>query len=358
MNEKRTDLKAALRELTAEESGDVGPHVGLKRLTAYRQGTLPTAEREALQEHLSLCPRCTGLLRELRDFEAAAREAAAGGPPSLQEEAWASLVRHLPRLSSKPPTIRPITAGRQMPRARGIPRFLYAAAASLALAVIGLSSWAVILSQQEGRRVARLEQRLQAREEALAALQRSLADTERQLGAARGQIRRLAAEKTELAADSARVEELAARVAQLTSSLAELRRTSQSERIVLASRQVELSVAPRFALRGQKPSELQAGGAVNPVQVPPQPGRFTVSVNLADHPPYGEYRFELLARDGEVLWSGRRPGKALLGDAGTSVSVNGIGPGLYRLRIEGLQAERTVLLGEYLLEVSFAPAPS
>jgi len=358
VNEKRTDLKAALRELAAEDSADVGPHPGPKRLIAYRQGTLPAAEREALQEHLSLCPRCTGLLRELRDFEAATREPSPAGPPSLQEEAWASLVQHLPRLSSKPATIRPIAAGPPVPRAGGIPWFLYAAAASLILAVVGLSSWSVITSRQEGRRVARLEQRLQARDEVLAALQRSLAETERQLGTARGQIQRLEHEKTERAADSPRIEELTARVAELTSALAELRRTSQPERIVRASRAIELSVAPRFALRGQKPSELQGGGAVNPVQVAPERGRFTVVVNLSHHPPYGEYRFELMARDGEVLWSGRRPGRALLGDAGTSVSLNGIGPGLYRLRIEGLQEERTDFLGEYLLEVSFSSAPS
>ena len=54
---------------------------------------------------------------------------------------------------------------------------------------------------------------------------------------------------------------------------------------------------------------------------------------------------------GKVLWSDRRPGSALLGDAGTSVSVNGLGPGVYRLRIEGLSQDRTELLAEYVLEV-------
>jgi anti-sigma factor RsiW len=76
VNEKRIDLKAALREIAGEESGGAGPHVGSKRLIAYREGTLPPAEREAVQEHLSLCKRCTGLLLELRDFEDA------GGPSS------------------------------------------------------------------------------------------------------------------------------------------------------------------------------------------------------------------------------------------------------------------------------------
>ena len=366
MNEKRTDLKAVLRELAAEDSGNAGPHVGLKRLIAYRRGTLPATEREALQEHLSFCSRCTGLLRELRDFEAASSQTDAAGPPSLREQAWASLVQQLPRLSSKPPTIRPITAGRQTPKARHVPRFLYAAAASIALAVAGLSLWAVVTTQQEDGRVARLEQRLEAREESLDAVRRSLEETERRLGEASGQIQRLENEKTERAAvssadrgqDARQIDELTARVAELSSALAELRRGAQPERIAVASRTIELSAGPRYALRGEQPSELQGGGAVNPVAVAPQPGRFTVAVKLADHPAYGEYRFEVLDRKGEVLWSGRRPGKALLGDAGTSVSINGLAPGLYRLRIEGLQAERTDLLGEYLLEVSFNPAPS
>jgi anti-sigma factor RsiW len=366
VNEKRTDLKAVLRELAAEESADVGPHVGLKRLTAYRQGTLPAAEREALQEHLSLCSRCTALFRELREFETASSEAGPAGLQPLREEAWASLVRRLPRLSSKPPTIRAIAAGRQAPRARPAPRFLYAAAASVALAVAGLSVWAVVTARQEDGRLALLEQRLEAREESLGALRHSLAETERQLGVARGQIQRLEKERTERATvssadrgqDARRVKELTARVGELSAALAELRQAARPELVAAATRPIELSIGPRFVLRGQRASELQGGGAVNPVAMAPQIGRATVTVNLTRHPPYGEYRFELLARQGEVLWSGHRSGKALLGDAGTSVSVSGIGPGLYRLRIEGLQKERTDFLGEYLLEVSFSSAPS
>jgi hypothetical protein len=56
-------------------------------------------------------------------------------------------------------------------------------------------------------------------------------------------------------------------------------------------------------------------------------------------------------QDGKVLWAGRRPGRSLLGDAGTALSVSGLGPGPYRLRIEGLGPDRTELLGEYLLDV-------
>jgi hypothetical protein len=96
VNENRTDLKSALRELAAEEAEDIGPHAGLNRLIAYRLCTLPAAEREALQEHLSLCKQCAERLLELRDFEAASAGGGAAGPESLRQEAWESLARRLP----------------------------------------------------------------------------------------------------------------------------------------------------------------------------------------------------------------------------------------------------------------------
>lgn len=90
---------------------------------------------------------------------------------------------------------------------------------------------------------------------------------------------------------------------------------------------------------------------MNSVRLPAEGGRIPLALSLAGHPVYGEYRFELVKEGGEVLWSGRRPGRSLLGDAGTTVSVNGLGPGTYRLRVEGLGAEKTELLGEYVLQV-------
>lgn len=344
MDENRTDLKAAFRELAAEESADVGPHAGLKRLIAYRRGTLPAAEREALQEHLSLCKRCAGLLVELRDFEAASAGGGAAGPESLRQDAWESLARHLPWKVS---AIRPIAgATRRGSQRLRVPRFVMGAAAALLLALVGLTVWSAVTAQRERQRLALLEQRLEEREEALAAARRSLAAAERQLAAARP------------GREASRVHELKARVAELTSALEELRRTRQAPerqgQTTVASREIAVSVAPRFVLRGQEtPTSgfLRGGGVVNAVQIPAQAKGFTVAVNLDDHPGYNEYRLELLDRDGKVLWTTRRPRTALLGDDGTSVSVSGLGPGRYRLRIEGLHARGSDLLAEYLLEV-------
>jgi hypothetical protein len=325
---------------------EIGPHVGLKRLIAYRQGTLPAAEREDLQEHLSLCERCTGRLLELRDFEAAAAGGGAAGPESLRQEVWESLERRLPRQGS---AIRPIAAAAQREAPRRLPRFAYAAVAALLLAVAGFAVWSAVTAQQDR---ARLEERLAEREDALGAVQRSLAEAERQLDLERERVE-----------PAGRVDELEARVAELTSALEELRRTTRApekrEQTAAASQQIALSVAPRFALRGQEPTGsglLRGGGAVN--SVPAQGDRIGVELTLADHPVYSEYRFELLDRNGQVLWTGRRPGKSLLGDAGTKVSIQGLGQELYTLRIEGLRPDRTDLLAVYLLEVTRTGEPA
>ncbi|HEX5718904.1 MAG TPA: zf-HC2 domain-containing protein [Thermoanaerobaculia bacterium] len=326
-------------------------HAGTKRLIAYREGTLPEAEREALQEHLSLCPRCTGLLRDLRDFEAAAAGAVETGPEPLRQEAWESLVRRLPRETKTPPAVRPVPT---LPaRRQPVASWVYAVAAALLLAAVGFSIWSAVMVRQERRRLADLEQRLEERESALAEVQRALAESERQLQAALGRIQGLQKDQPDTLPDT-RETELEARIAELTADLEKLRRTPRTpggpDRITAGPRQIDLSVAPRFALRGQEPGGgvLRGGGAVNPVR---QADRVTLAVDLSDHPVHAEYRFELMDENGKVLWAGRRPGKSLLGDAGTTLSVSGLAPGSYRLRIEGLGPDRTELLGEYLLEV-------
>ncbi|HEX6865507.1 MAG TPA: zf-HC2 domain-containing protein [Thermoanaerobaculia bacterium] len=333
-----------------------GPHLGMRRLIAYREGTLAEPEREAVQEHLSLCPRCTGLLRELRDFEAASAGAVEAGPESLRREAWDSLLQRMPReKTTAPPVVRPVDT---LPvRRQPVPSWIQAAAAALLLAVIGLAVWSAVLVGQN-RRLAGLEQRLKEREAALAEARRTLAETERQLRVAHGRIRNL--QKDQPRKDQpdtlpdTREDELEARIAALTEDLEKLRRTPRApggpDRITAGPRQIELSVAPRFALRGQEPGDglLRGGGAVSSV---PWADRLALAVDLSDHPAFPDYRFELLDQDGKVLWAGRKPGRTLLGDAGTTLSVTGLAPGSYRLRIEGLSADRTELLGEYLLEV-------
>lgn len=254
-----------------DDPGDTGPHCGVRRLIAYREGRLTEAEHEAVQEHLSLCPRCTRLWREIRDFEAAAAGSDTG-PESLRQEAWGSLAQRLP--ASKPVSEPMAQAARSAPPRRShLPAFAMIAAALL-VAIAGSLLW------------------------------------ERDTGRERAPV-------------------------------------------TVAARDIEVSVAPRFILRGQESPDngLLRAGMVNLVRPTPQEGRFDVALSLAGQPVFGEYRLQLVDRDGKVLRTLRRPGSSLLGDDGTSVSIAGLVPGLYRLRIEGLDQERGQLLVEYLLQV-------
>jgi hypothetical protein len=331
VDDERIDLRAALQEL-ADETTEIGPHVGWKRLIAYRLGKLPAAEREALQEHLSLCARCTGRLRELRDFEAAAGAGDAAGPKTYADEAWEALIERLPRQRS---AIRPIAGAvrRETPRQpRRSKRLFYVVAAALLLAVLGLSLWGVVTAQQSRRRLTLVERRLAERESALAAAQRSLADAERRLATAQKSNDQLAAQ------------------------IAELRREPQEPPprapIVIAAADLAVTLAPRFALRGQEPAEsdfLRGQGAVNAITIS-QPGdRFTVALPLPDRPA-SEILFELIDPQDKTLWKSRRPSASLLGDAGTSITIRGLSPGRYRLRVDGWQPE----LAEYILQIDAA----
>lgn len=322
------------------KSTGLRPHPGTRRLIAYRQGTLPAAERDGVQEHLSLCPRCAGLLRELRDFEAAVESGApapGSAPEPLREEAWASLVQRLP---AKPPAIRPV-APVPRPRARFARNSIAATAAivgiaALLIAVAGLG----LLLRTDRQRLADLERQLASREESISGLQHALADAVRRLDAERGRLRSLETEKT-------------GQIAELSSELERLRRNpSAPPRDRLAAADIQVALAPRFVLRGAESpggDVLRGGGATNRVQS--QDGSFTVGLGPpGDSPLFPEIRLELSDRNGDVVWSGRRPGEAL-GDDGASVTIQGLRPGRYRLRVEGVQPNRTRFLGEYALDV-------
>ena len=316
-----------------DKQDDLRPHLGTRRLIAYREGKLTAAERDAVQEHLSLCPRCTGLLRELKDFEAAA-ESGAMAPEPLRQEAWAGLVERLP---AKPPVLRPVTPFPRS-RARSMFRAATVAVAALLLAVVGLG----LLVRMERQRLAGLERRLATREQTLSGLKLSLADAVRQLDAAHGRIRSLETESTSRADELERLRRNPPPAPPLP--------PAGGDR--LAAADLDVSLAPRFVLRGEESPEgefLRSGGKENRVKT--EDGGFTVALGLPDSPAFPRVRLELTDRNDKVVWTGRRPGDALLGDDGTSLTIHGLKPGRYRLRVEGLQPDSTRFLAEYLLDV-------
>lgn len=362
MDERQSDLKDALHGPAAGPAEGIGPHPGWKRLLAYREGTVEAAEREAVQEHLSLCRRCTGLLRELVDFEADAT-AGAAVPSAEREQAWNALLERLPAASTRSAesASRAPAAGRanREPLAPRQPQNFapwlgYAAAIALLLVTVGLAAWTATRVRQERRHVADLEQRLVERQQGLLALEQSLDEARRQLEAANEQLRLLELEAADRAPE--RGNELAARVAELSAEVERLRRQrgpATDDRPRLAAHQVEVSVAPRFALRepGRPAIPFLNPDASNAVRLPAVAEPLTLLLDLSSSPTFAEYRLELLDASGNIAWTARRPAGSLLGDAGTTLSLRGLTPGSYSLRIEGARPDGTSLLADYALEI-------
>jgi hypothetical protein len=122
-------------ELAATTGPEPGGHPSHERWIAYQRGELPAEEEALLAEHLVRCRDCCDLVQAADALFGPAEE------PERSEEgdelASAALWRLLrPRLSP----VREISAGRAPRPARRF-RLPYAAAASLFLALLGMSAW-------------------------------------------------------------------------------------------------------------------------------------------------------------------------------------------------------------------------
>ncbi len=340
---------------TRDPRPPLSSHPRAGRLIAYREGRLAEGERATIQEHLSLCRRCSTLLLELRAFEQGTNateelptengddDGSREGNPvdSNREEAWLALRRRLP---PAPPAAR-----HHLPASSRRPREPWLATAATVLLVVSLglaARWAVLLQRERQQSVA-IELRLAEQASALVAAQRSAAEAARQLDEAQERLSRLQAgpSGTERADRERRLE---ARIVELSQALERLR---QRVEVQGGGPGPELAVTPRFSLRGQTSREpyLRPGGAGNPL---PWAERWTLAVDTAAFPLFPDYRFELAQPDGTLLWSGRRPASAVVGDAGMAITLAGLVPGRYELRVEGLSSRRTELLGEFRLDVA------
>jgi hypothetical protein len=131
----RDELGRYVRAIYRPPDGSAENHPDTEELVRYVNETLPSAERAAIERHLSECDRCADVLIDLRDFFDAPRE----GEPEVSEiertRAWRSLARRLPsdRASSS----------------SAFPRSALALAASVVLAV-GLGV-ATVQLQRENR---------------------------------------------------------------------------------------------------------------------------------------------------------------------------------------------------------------
>lgn len=135
---ERQRLETAVRALARDARRGLGPHPSPEELLDYHAGDVSAAERDRVQEHLSLCPACTRALLDLSAFPDVepARETDRLSPAELAAE-WRRFEE--------------TTGSVRRPRLRlGVPplRIAYALAASLLVAVVGLSIWNGRLRQE------------------------------------------------------------------------------------------------------------------------------------------------------------------------------------------------------------------
>ncbi len=126
-------LGPTLRALADKARRGLDDHPTPEELVAYRAGELTPPDDERIQDHLALCPDCSQLLLDLKEFENGKPEEA-GLSDAQVEAAWRRL---RPRLEE-----RKILTSRRWFAA---PQFAYGLAAALLVCTVGLSVWVVAL---------------------------------------------------------------------------------------------------------------------------------------------------------------------------------------------------------------------
>lgn len=138
MSDPDQDLKAALAALAREQDGG---HLSPDELVAYEARELDPADEERVQEHLAACPDCLALLRDLDLFRSENEE---GRPSEIEVAAvWQGVRARSAAAEAAPPAV-PLRPPRALERSRN-PVWMRALAASLAVAVVGLSAWVASL---------------------------------------------------------------------------------------------------------------------------------------------------------------------------------------------------------------------
>ncbi len=138
MSDDRGELEAVMRGMVEDERW--GPHPEPEALAEFALGALEGEEADRLRSHLALCPECMALAEEAASF--APRDAETGAEEAEIDAAWRALA---PRLAPGAATAPVVPLASRRPAAP--PRWLYALAASLGVAVLGLSVWVASLRQ-------------------------------------------------------------------------------------------------------------------------------------------------------------------------------------------------------------------
>ena len=149
MSEARDEIRETLR---AAAAGGQGPHPEPEELAAYHAGELAGEAERRLQDHLVACRECAALLLDLEGLADPGFGAGRPGAAAERDAAWESFRREIVAAPQPASPVAPVVHGRFDAPSRSSrpipPRWLYALAATLLLAVGGLSFQVVSLSRQ------------------------------------------------------------------------------------------------------------------------------------------------------------------------------------------------------------------
>lgn len=133
MKDPQREMEETLEGMAAEARG---AHLEADEIAAYHAGELPPGDEARVQDHLAACRECAELLLDLDALGDPRFGAEEDLPEGAEEKVWEGIRTEIG-------TVRPFPAGR--PRLSAPPRRLQALAASLLVAVAGLSLWVASL---------------------------------------------------------------------------------------------------------------------------------------------------------------------------------------------------------------------
>jgi hypothetical protein len=158
MSEARDELRRTLRETAAAGRG---AHPEPDELAAYHGGFLPPEAERRLRDHLVACGECAALLLDLEGLADPGFGAGRPGAAAERDAAWESFRAQIAAAAPVPPPVTaPVSEPAPAPVLRGTfrpernPRWLYALAATLLLAV-GVLSYQVVSLSHRGAELSR-----------------------------------------------------------------------------------------------------------------------------------------------------------------------------------------------------------
>jgi hypothetical protein len=282
MKLSKEQLSRIYRDRTAPSAPGRRECIAEEAMVRAAAGEMTRPERERLADHLSACSECTREYQTIRSLRTWSHRA--GG--------------------EEPETEQPESTRRGLILMRRTAPILWAVAASLMIAAVGLSFWIIPLRRES--------QRLAA---TLAARDRAIAESRRQLSEEAGQI-------------------------------AQLRR----EVSIFSQPQLNapiLDLDPKGSVRGLSAQDPQT------LRVPATANVFTLVLNTSGQRAFPDYSLVILDGTGKVIWAGGGLHKSPSNTFTVALPSRLAPAGLYRIKLYGLRSNRKELLEDYRIGIRY-----